>query len=83
MDQLGWELPIGRREDLRGGRAQDWGADWDLGQALKEGKHLGRGKLIFGKKYVVAEMSVGWGDREEAAWLARERKEEKAALAGM
>lgn len=50
---------------------------------MKEGKHLGRGKLIFGKKYVVAEMSVGWGDREEAAWLAGERKEEKAALAGM
>lgn len=47
--QFSWELPVGRREDFRRGRAQDWGRGKDqgkllgglgLGANLEEGKHL-------------------------------------------
>lgn len=34
-----------------------------------------------GGKYVVAEMSVGWGDQEEAGLAGWRVEEEKAALA--
>lgn len=64
--QFSWELPVCRREDLRGGRAQDWGAGEDqgkvlgglnMGQALEKGKNLFRERK---REAGIWEANVWW-----------------------